>query len=173
LYSSLRRFQRAYSTPGLEFAAFIPFYAPCNRRFINEDDVSDRPIRLFHGNDDDWSRITYCRQYAEHARSRGRDVQLFEFENAGHGFDVPNWEQGYDAQAENPGGCIFEERPEGLMVNDQPLMRSGNLVRLPVRPIARARPARRAPVSAGCSARPFFEESGRGRDQGYNRPCRA
>jgi dienelactone hydrolase len=119
LYSSLRRFQRAYSTPGLEFAAFIPFYAPCNRRFINEDDVSDRPIRLFHGRDDDWSRIAFCRQYAEHARSRGRDVQLVEFENAGHGFDVPTWEQGYDAQAENPGGCTFEERPEGLMVNPE------------------------------------------------------
>jgi dienelactone hydrolase len=117
LYSSLRRFQRAYSSPGLEFAAFIPFYAPCNRRFLNEDDVSDRPIRLFHGSDDDWSTVVFCRQYAEHARSRSRDVQLIEFENAGHGFDVPTWEQGYDAQAENPGGCIFEERPEGIMVN--------------------------------------------------------
>lgn len=117
LYSSMRRFQRAYGTPGLEFAAFIPFYAPCNRRFLDEDDASNRPIRLFHGKDDDWSLITSCREYVARARSRGRDIQLIEYENAGHGFDAPTWEQGYDATAENPGGCTFVERPEGRMIN--------------------------------------------------------
>jgi dienelactone hydrolase len=84
---------------------------------VNEDDVSDRPIRRFHGSDDDWTRTAFCRKYAAHARSRNRNVQSIEFENAGHGFDVATWEQGYDAQAENPGGCIFQERPEGRMIN--------------------------------------------------------
>jgi dienelactone hydrolase len=101
---------------GFSKGGFAALYSSL-RRFLNEDDLSDRPIGLFHGSDDDWSRVAFCRQYTEHARSQGRDVKLFEYANAGHGFDVPTWEQGYDAQAENPGGCTFEERPEGLMVN--------------------------------------------------------
>jgi predicted esterase len=49
LYASLTRFQRVYGSKGLEFAAYIPFYAPCNTIYREDELVSDRPIRLFHG----------------------------------------------------------------------------------------------------------------------------
>ena len=49
VYASLKRFQRAYGRPGVEFAAYLPLYAPCNTTYIEDTDVSDRPIRLFTG----------------------------------------------------------------------------------------------------------------------------
>ena len=42
-----------YAPKGVEFAAYIPFYAPCYMTFIGDEDVSDKPIRLFHGAADD------------------------------------------------------------------------------------------------------------------------
>jgi dienelactone hydrolase len=44
LYASLKRFQRRHGPSGLEFAAYIPLYAICNIGFINDTDVSDKPI---------------------------------------------------------------------------------------------------------------------------------
>ena len=42
LYASLRRFQRAYA-PGSEFAIYLAFYTPCYARYIDDENVSDRP----------------------------------------------------------------------------------------------------------------------------------
>jgi dienelactone hydrolase len=54
LYSSMRRFQRVYGPASSEFAAYIPFYARCDTPYIDDEDVSDKPIRLFHGVNDDY-----------------------------------------------------------------------------------------------------------------------
>ena len=51
---SLKRFQRMYSPAGVEFAAHIAFYAPCITTYMEGDDVSSLPIRMFHGSADNW-----------------------------------------------------------------------------------------------------------------------
>jgi predicted esterase len=61
LYSSMRRFQRVYGPESAEFAAYIPFYARCDTPYIDDEQVSDHPIRLFHGVDDDYVPIDGCR----------------------------------------------------------------------------------------------------------------
>ena len=53
LYASLKRFRRMHGPDGVDFAAHIPFYAQCNTTYIGDEEVSDRPIRLFHGVVDD------------------------------------------------------------------------------------------------------------------------
>jgi dienelactone hydrolase len=80
LYSSLRRFQRFHGPPGLVFAAHITLYPPCQRRFIDGEDVSGRPIRVFHGEEDDWVPIGPCREYVvERLRRAGKDATLVAY----------------------------------------------------------------------------------------------
>jgi hypothetical protein len=59
----MKRFQRMYSLPGLEFAAYLPFDAICWVTFIDDTDVSDKPIREFHGAADDYAPLASCRAY--------------------------------------------------------------------------------------------------------------
>jgi dienelactone hydrolase len=117
LYASLTRFQRMHAPPGLEFAAYVPFYPICIRTYIDDGQVSTRPIRIFHGGADDWLPIAACRQYVDRLRQAGKDIQLTEYAGAQHGFDnptspptlrLPNVQAGPD--------CRLEERAGGQMV---------------------------------------------------------
>jgi dienelactone hydrolase len=65
LRASMKRFQRMYAPPGVEFAAFLPFYAPCNTRYREDDQVTERPIRMFHGSADNCAPVTSCRDYVK------------------------------------------------------------------------------------------------------------
>ncbi|MGI9166836.1 MAG: acetylxylan esterase [Pyrinomonadaceae bacterium] len=47
LYASLRRFQRLHGPAGLEFAAYIPFYANCGITYLDDEDVTDSHLQLF------------------------------------------------------------------------------------------------------------------------------
>jgi len=118
LYSSMRRFQRAYSLATTEFAAYIPFYARCDTPYIDDEDVSDKPIRLFHGADDDYVPIDGCRQYVQRLRRAGKDVVLTEYPGARHAFDNPLYHPvRFMPDAELPNRCHREERPGGVIVN--------------------------------------------------------
>ena len=118
LYSSLKRFQRMHRPGGIEYAAYIAFYAPCNTAYIGDEEVSDRPIRLFHGTDDNYVSIEPCRNYVQRLHRRGTDVQLTEYQGAQHVFDNPLYMPGIvlrDAVIANR--CSLEERPDGEIVN--------------------------------------------------------
>jgi dienelactone hydrolase len=89
LYSSLTRFQKMYAPEGVSFVAYLAFYAVCNIRYLDDEAVSDRPIRLFHGAADDYVSVAPCRAYVERLRKAGKDVQLTEYPDAHHVFDNP------------------------------------------------------------------------------------
>jgi dienelactone hydrolase len=89
LYSSLIRFQRLYATEGLSLAAYVAFYANCSTRFLEDEKVAAKPIRLFHGTPDDYNTVAPCRIYVERLRQARKDVQLTEYANAQHAFDSP------------------------------------------------------------------------------------
>lgn len=118
LYASLKRFQRMHAPLHTEFAAYIAFYAPCNCVFIGDEEVSDRPIRLFHGAGDNYVPVEPCRNYVERLRRRGNDIQLTEYEGAHHVFDNPLYFPTFVLpDALNTSRCQLEERTVGEIVN--------------------------------------------------------
>jgi hypothetical protein len=48
---------------GIDAAAYIALYAPCITTYIDDTQVTDHPIRIFHGRSDDWVEIAPCRAY--------------------------------------------------------------------------------------------------------------
>lgn len=119
LYASLKRFQRMHGT-GLEFAAHVAFYPPCNTVYIDDEEVSDRPIRVFHGAGDDYVSIEPCRRYIARLRKAGRDVELKEYPGAGHVFDNPLYSQPcFLPDAVTGSNCLWKERSRGEIVDAQ------------------------------------------------------
>jgi dienelactone hydrolase len=118
LYSSMRRFQRLWATPGLEFAAYVPFYARCDTVFLEDENISDHPVRLFHGSADDYVPVGPARAYVDRLKSKGKDVQLTVYERARHSFDNPMnppMLRYPDAMVVND--CRREEKQPGNIVN--------------------------------------------------------
>jgi dienelactone hydrolase len=118
LYASLKRFQRMYGSPGLEFAAYVPFYPACNTTYLEDEQVSDRPIRIFHGTTDNYVPVEPCRKYVERLRRANVDVQLNQYAGAQHAFDNPLYSpHRYLPDAIITGHCVRQEGPVGEVVN--------------------------------------------------------
>ena len=118
LYASVARFQRMHMPAGASFAAYVTLYAQCNTTYRGDDELVDRPLRMFHGTDDNYVSIAPCRAYAERLKAKGRDVQLTEYPGAGHVFDgkankkaliVANWQ--------TMRNCTLAEASDGAIVN--------------------------------------------------------
>jgi dienelactone hydrolase len=119
LYASLKRFQRMHGPEGLEFAAYVPFYPSCAATFIDDENVSPKPIRIHHGSADDYVPVAPCREYVERLRKAGNDVQLTEYAEAHHTFDNPLLKEGPQpvSRSQTVRGCKMHEEPAGLIIN--------------------------------------------------------
>ena len=87
LYASVKRFQKMWGTPGLEFAAYIPFYPACNIAFDHDEKISDKPVRIFYGELDEWSSPIPCQEYVNRLRKAGKDATITIYPGAHHNFD--------------------------------------------------------------------------------------
>jgi dienelactone hydrolase len=118
LYAGARRFQRMHGTSGVEYAAYIPFYAACNTTFREDTDRGDRPMRMFHGQADDYVPVAPCRPYVERLRKAGKDVVLTEYPNAHHAFDNPANPQPVKApRSQSTRSCVLHEDAKGRVIN--------------------------------------------------------
>jgi len=119
LYSSLTRFQEMYASESRNFAAYLVFYTPCNTRYLDDEAVSNKPIRLFHGTADDYTPVAPCRTYVERLRKAGRDVQLTEYPDAQHVFDNPLLKEAPVAFPtwQTTRRCTLEEVSPGRIIN--------------------------------------------------------
>lgn len=118
LYAGMKRFHRMHGPAALSFAAFVPLYANCGTRFVDDDDRVDRPVRLFHGSADDYVAIAPCRSYVQRLKAQGRDVRLTEYADAGHMFDFRIFQVpwvGPDWQTFRK--CVLAETASGVIVN--------------------------------------------------------
>ncbi|HYS76119.1 MAG TPA: dienelactone hydrolase family protein [Burkholderiales bacterium] len=119
LYAGVRRFQRMHGPAGLEYAAYIPFYAACNTTFREDGDVTARPIRIHHGLADDYVPVAPCRPYVARLRAANKDIVLTEYPNAHHAFDNPaNPQPIKAARSQSTRNCVMHEDPSGRVVND-------------------------------------------------------
>lgn len=118
LYASLKRFQRLHGPVGPEFAAYIVFYPDCTTTFHDDEDVADKPIRIFHGSADDYLPLAPCRAYVERLQARGKNVQLTEYAGAGHAFDGRAYKTPLKLEgAQTTRRCKCVEAEDGVIIN--------------------------------------------------------
>jgi dienelactone hydrolase len=118
LYASLTRFQKMWNASGIDPAAYIALYAPCITTYIDDTQVSDHPIRIFHGRSDDWVEIAPCRAYAERLKGTAKDVQMTEFPNTWHAFDYPSLpSHPVVVPYAQTTHCQLKEEPVGAIIN--------------------------------------------------------
>jgi len=113
LYLNVKRFQKMWGTPGLEYAASVPMYPPCNVIFKEDDEITDTPIRIHVGELDTYFPFDSCVDYGERLRAKGKDVQVKVYPDAHHGFDakmdIPGGGTKWVTRGHNDGRCYYEE----------------------------------------------------------------
>jgi dienelactone hydrolase len=120
LYASENRFQKLWNKSGLQFAAYIPFYPDCSTTYVDDTDVVDRPIRIFHGTPDDYNPVASCKTFVERLKQAKRDIVLTEYPDSPHGFDAgllgvnTNY---VAAGAQTVRRCHIKEGEGGLLMN--------------------------------------------------------
>ena len=121
LYASLKRFQQLHgSVSGHEFAAYMPFYPSCITHYKGDEDITNRPVRIFHGSADNYNPIVPCRTYVERLRKNGKDVVLHEYADAHHVFDYKKLSKPVIlTKAQTTRACVLEETRDGTIVNTQ------------------------------------------------------
>ncbi|MCX5889394.1 MAG: dienelactone hydrolase family protein [Deltaproteobacteria bacterium] len=118
LYASLKRFQRLHGPVGQEFAAYLVLYPLCNTTYHEDEDVADKPIRIFHGRADDYAPVAPCRAYVERLQAKGKNVQLTEYAGAGHNFDNRALKTPLKLEkAPTTRRCELAEAENGVIVN--------------------------------------------------------
>ena len=120
LYSSLRRFQKLWNTSGIEPAAYIALYPPCVTTYVDDTDVSDHPIWMFHGISDDYVEIGPCRDYFSRLRNTAKDVKMVEYPDTWHAFDYPLVPPTPTVVANGQTThCVLKEEPIGVIINTE------------------------------------------------------
>jgi dienelactone hydrolase len=120
LYAMMKRFQKMHSVGGPAFVASIPFYPECDTTFIDDENVTDAPIHIFHGIADDYVSLPRCRSYVERLRRAGKNVELTEYEGAQHVFDGVQFKAPLKLpDAQTTRNCRLEEIADGIVVNSQ------------------------------------------------------
>jgi dienelactone hydrolase len=89
LFASLERFQRRWNKSGAGIAAYIPFYPDCGTTYRDETATTGGPIRIHHGEPDDYNPIRSCLAYIERLKAAGRDATITPYPDSEHGFDSP------------------------------------------------------------------------------------
>ena len=110
LWSAMTRFREAYE--GSELAAHVAFYpSTCFIRLDGETEVSEAPIRILHGSEDDWTPIDQCQDFIARMSASGVDAELIAYPEAHHGFDNQTLPVAgtVPLAAVSPRNCQFEE----------------------------------------------------------------
>jgi len=126
LYQSVKRFQKMWGAPGLEFAASVPMYPVCNFKYEEDDVMSDEPIRIHIGDLDQYGSAESCIKYVERLRLKGKDITVTVYPGVHHSFVTkiigPN---GPMTMMKQKGRffaqCNFEENTDSSVLNEENL----------------------------------------------------
>ncbi len=122
LYASVKRFQKLWNTANVEPAAYLALYPQCTATFIGDSEVSDHPIRIFHGIPDDYNEIAPCRGYYDRLKKTAKDVEMMEFPETQHAYDYPLFSTTPTiVQNGQTLHCSLVEGPIGAIINTETL----------------------------------------------------
>jgi dienelactone hydrolase len=135
LYSSLTRFQKMWNKSGITPAAYIPLYPDCSTTYQGDTEMTNAPIRIFHGAPDSYNPIASCKAYMGRLKAAGRDIDISEFPNAPHGYDNPLGAVPAAVAKDNQSvrNCKLREGDGGVLMNvatEQPFAYSDACVAL-------------------------------------------
>lgn len=117
VYAALDRFNDSYGSKKARFATYMAFYPPCYK-YRDDEKVDAKPIRIFHGEADDYVPVAPCRDYTARLKARGADVGLIGYADSYHGFDAQSLpEKFFLAHAQHAVQCKLEEGADGGIVN--------------------------------------------------------
>ncbi|MFM2484284.1 dienelactone hydrolase family protein [Celerinatantimonas yamalensis] len=118
LYAAMSRFSKRFSQAPNHFAAFVSFYPNCSFQYIDDTQLVDRPIRIFHGECDDFNPIAASQMFTQRAQQAGADIQLISYPDAQHGFDsqaLP--ERIFRSKSQSTRHCQIIEQTPGQLIN--------------------------------------------------------
>jgi len=126
LYQSVKRFQKMWGAPGLEFAASVPMYPVCNFKYLEGDIMSDEPIRIHIGDLDQYGSAESCVKYVERLRLKGKDITITVYPGVHHAFDEkipgPNGPMTtFKQKGRFFSKCNFEENTDSSVLNEENL----------------------------------------------------
>ncbi len=110
LHLNVKRFQKMWGTPGLDYAASVPMYPACNVIFKEDDEITDTPIRIHIGELDTYGSSDSCVDYVERLRAKGKDVEVKVYPETHHGFEAPvSGGRSGKSKGHSDGKCYYEE----------------------------------------------------------------
>ena len=126
LYQSVKRFQKMWGAPGLEFAASVPMYPVCNFKYEEDDVMSDEPIRIHIGDLDEYGSAESCIKYVERLRLKGKDITVTVYPGVHHSFVTKiSGPKGTMTTMKQKGRyfaqCNFEENTDSSVLNEENL----------------------------------------------------
>jgi dienelactone hydrolase len=126
LYQSVKRFQKMWGAPGLEFAASVPMYPACNFKYLEDDIMSDEPIHIHIGDLDQYGSAESCVKYVERLLLKGKDITITVYPGVHHAFDAkitgPNGPMSsFKQKGRFFSKCNFEENTDSSVLNEENL----------------------------------------------------
>ena len=110
LHLNVKRFQKMWGTPGLDYAASVPMYPACNVIFKEDDEITDTPIRIHIGELDTYGSSDSCVNYVERLRAKGKDVEVKVYPETHHSFEAPVSDgKSGKSKGHSDGKCYYEE----------------------------------------------------------------
>ena len=110
LHLNVKRFQKMWGTPGLDYAASVPMYPACNVIFKEDDEITDTPIRIHVGELDTYGSSDSCVDYVKRLKAKGKDVEVKVYPETHHGFEAPvSGGKSGKSKGHSDGKCYYEE----------------------------------------------------------------
>jgi dienelactone hydrolase len=118
LYAGLTRFEKLHLQGEGSFAAIIALYPNCSYRYLQDETMADIPIRIFHGEADDYNPIAACEAYVERLRAANTDIEITGYPNAYHVFDWKGLPESlFSPNAQSTRDCDIAETEPGILTN--------------------------------------------------------
>lgn len=105
-WASRERYRAMLAAPGVRFAAHAAFYPWCGEQH-RPVALTGAPLLYLIGENDDWTGVAPCRDYAKQVAAAGFNVELVAYPDAEHGFDYPGHFRHYLRRADSWIGCNY------------------------------------------------------------------